>query len=136
MRAKLAGAFVKSILGAAAEHALHEGSAALAARLSDPDALLRFREAVAQRLAAKQAQHPPAAAPQGENTTPDTERHAGRLSRTESMALLNLAEPFTGDDVKRAHREAMLRNHPDRGGSTYLMQLINLARDSLLASEG
>ena len=61
---------------------------------------------------------------------------AGRLSRAESLALLNLTEPFTGDDVKRAHREAMLRNHPDKGGSTYLMQLINLARDSLAASEG
>jgi len=38
------------------------------------------------------------------------------------------------EEIIQAHRKLVQRVHPDRGGSAYLTQQINLARDVLLAS--
>lgn len=59
-------------------------------------------------------------------------REGGNLSRKEAMDLLGLSEPFTPDDVKRQHKAIVQREHPDHGGNTYIMQLANRARDTLL----
>ena len=53
---------------------------------------------------------------------------------TESLALeiLGLDESAGKDDVSKAHRSLMQKMLPDRGGSDYLAQKINAAKDFLM----
>tara|TARA_B110000858_G_scaffold49124_1_gene56633 strand:+ start:6446 stop:7204 length:759 start_codon:yes stop_codon:yes gene_type:complete len=59
---------------------------------------------------------------------------AGESLMTETLALeiLGLDETADKEQVTKAHRSLMQKMHPDRGGSDYLAQKINAAKDFLM----
>ncbi|KAL0068102.1 mitochondrial import inner membrane translocase subunit TIM14 [Marasmius tenuissimus] len=55
-----------------------------------------------------------------------------KMDRKEALAILGLKDgPQIRFKLKDAHRQIMLANHPDRGGSPYLASKINEAKDLL-----
>ncbi|KAF5327456.1 hypothetical protein D9619_004220 [Psilocybe cf. subviscida] len=60
-----------------------------------------------------------------------------KMDRNEAIQVLGLKDgPKLRTQLKDAHRQIMLANHPDRGGSPYLASKINEAKDLLEKAEG
>ncbi|KAF5367422.1 hypothetical protein D9758_003618 [Tetrapyrgos nigripes] len=56
----------------------------------------------------------------------------GKMDKREAIEILGLKDgPQLRLKLKDAHRQIMLANHPDRGGSPYLASKINEAKDLL-----
>ena len=66
----------------------------------------------------------------GRHSAPGGE--ATNMSASEAREILGVGEDASREDVIEAHRRLMQKNHPDRGGSTYLAAKINQAKEILL----
>jgi len=58
------------------------------------------------------------------------------MSDGEARAVLGVSAEADADAIRAAHRRLVTAVHPDRGGSAYLTQRLNAARDVLLKRLG
>jgi hypothetical protein len=56
----------------------------------------------------------------------------GPMSREAALEILGLQADATEADIRRAHRELILKVHPDSGGSHVLAATVNRAKQVLL----
>jgi len=54
------------------------------------------------------------------------------MSITEAADILNVSENASKDEIILAHKKAMQKNHPDKGGSKEIASKINTAKKRLL----
>eukprot|EP00386_Alphamonas_edax_P010235 GDKI01033208.1.p1 GENE.GDKI01033208.1~~GDKI01033208.1.p1 ORF type:complete len:119 (-),score=25.52 GDKI01033208.1:23-379(-) len=54
------------------------------------------------------------------------------MSKQEAYKILNVTAAASKDKIREAHRQLMLRNHPDNGGSNFVATKVNEAKDTLL----
>uniref|UniRef100_A0A8C9LGW6 J domain-containing protein n=1 Tax=Piliocolobus tephrosceles TaxID=591936 RepID=A0A8C9LGW6_9PRIM len=54
------------------------------------------------------------------------------MSKSEAYKILNLTPTSNKEKIREVHKQLMLKNHPDNGGSTYIAAKVNEAKDILL----
>jgi len=61
-----------------------------------------------------------------------TEASSGTMDAQQARQILEVNEDASDEEIADAHKRMMAKNHPDKGGSTYLASQINQAKDVLL----
>lgn len=54
------------------------------------------------------------------------------MTRREAALILGVRESASSKRIKDAHRNILIANHPDTGGSTYLASKVNEAKELLI----
>ncbi len=57
------------------------------------------------------------------------------MSKDQARALLGVDRASNSDAIIRAHRDMMIKYHPDKGGNAEIARQINEARDVLLEQQ-
>jgi hypothetical protein len=64
----------------------------------------------------------------------DAPRAPPTMNREEALRVLGLSEGVSREEIQSAHRNLIKKLHPDQGGSGFLAQQVNEAKDVLLSN--
>ncbi|CDJ44604.1 DnaJ domain-containing protein, putative [Eimeria necatrix] len=64
--------------------------------------------------------------------TKDMKGFEAPMTRSEAYQILRLGPTASKEKILQTHKQLMLRNHPDNGGSTYVAAKVNEAKEKLL----
>jgi hypothetical protein len=67
------------------------------------------------------------------NHTSDHNNFSKKMTIEEAREILGVQSNATKEEIIKAYKSAILRNHPDKGGSNYLASKINEAKKILLS---
>lgn len=56
----------------------------------------------------------------------------GAMSMEEAREILGVSDTASKEEIKKAYQQLMQKNHPDKGGSPYIAQKLNQAKERLL----
>ncbi|KEP64814.1 UNVERIFIED_CONTAM: TIM14 protein [Hammondia hammondi] len=73
-----------------------------------------------------------AASSQWRALTRDLRGFDNPMTKTEALQILKLSPTATKEKILQTHKQLMLKNHPDNGGSTYMATKVNEAKEKLL----
>eukprot|EP01071_Lankesteria_metandrocarpae_P014186 Lankesteria_metandrocarpae@DN8190_c0_g1_i1.p1 len=59
-----------------------------------------------------------------------------RMNRMEAVRILNVSPFSSRPTILKAHRTLMIRNHPDGGGSNFIANKINEAKEVVIRGGG
>jgi hypothetical protein len=62
----------------------------------------------------------------------EASKASGAMDKAEALAVLGLEDGASEEQIREAYKRLMTMLHPDKGGTTYLAQKLNQARDLLL----
>lgn len=51
--------------------------------------------------------------------------------REEALAILGLSDPVDDKTIKATYQKLVMQHHPDRGGTSHMIQQLNMAKDIL-----
>ena len=54
------------------------------------------------------------------------------MDKPQARQILEVGDNASHEEILSAHKRLMAKNHPDKGGSTYIASQINQAKDILL----
>lgn len=54
------------------------------------------------------------------------------MTSSEAAQILNIQEDASESEIQKAYHQLIAKNHPDHGGSKYIAQQLNQARDLLI----
>ncbi|AIF80758.1 hypothetical protein I862_00965 [endosymbiont of Acanthamoeba sp. UWC8] len=57
------------------------------------------------------------------------------VSKNEACEILGVNKNASEEEIKAAYKKLILKNHPDHGGSKYIAQKLNKAKDILLKGD-
>lgn len=101
-------------------------------RASDRDSARLLETYLDKRFGARWRADDPQQAASDEPDQDSTVSADSPMTRAEALEILGLAPDAGREEIIAAHRRLMQRNHPDRGGSSWLAARINAARSLLL----
>jgi DnaJ homolog subfamily C member 19 len=58
--------------------------------------------------------------------------NASLMDKPQARQILEVGDNASHEEILSAHKRLMAKNHPDKGGSTYIASQINQAKDILL----
>jgi len=58
--------------------------------------------------------------------------NASMMDKPQARQILEVGDNASHEEILSAHKRLMAKNHPDKGGSTYIASQINQAKDILL----